>query len=492
MKVCKKCGAEMKDESMFCGTCGTWQDEIQDLNQHQVQDDAIDNRITVTVFHPSKNEARRNPIVITAVVGCIILLGYFFFTSKFFTFAMIKQNPLGAFCNAVEKQQDLDSYASNINLFCGFSVRGQYIKTYLNIDSNVNSLKDKSVHDGYYSLKSGNYSKTITGKLYQDADIFYLKIPVIDKYIKSEAEKKNNSKEYSELRQRIAKKIVDAIKNKISNSDFDTSEETLEINNEKCNVVKVQLKLNKKKLISIFKEALLNALHDNKLRNHIKSYYTDKNLDFDYESFAKSVKKIDTNEAIKDINLSMFELDAYINKNNNLVGMKVVSNLEPKPENEQGRITFILQQRISKINELDNIKLPADLSANSKDAEYCLNTYPYSDEAKNYFAFSRVVPVDENTNLTVFKINAKLIQTALDEFHAENDRYPEDKDEFENCMKNQIGIVPAYDDGTEIVDQYINNTDADSYNITFNDNKNTITNEALLSMNGFTNVDNFK
>lgn len=488
MKVCKKCGAEMEDVSMFCGTCGTWQDEIQDSKQPQLQDDVIDNRITV--FQSSKNGTGRNPIVIAAVASVIIILGYLFFTSKFFSFAMIKRNPLGAFCKAVEKQQDLDSYSSNINLFGNISGGSQQIQIYFNINSKVNNSKQQSIYACSYSVKNGASVKTITGNLYQDADKFYLKIPVIDKYMKSEFKKGDTFEEPEEIHQRAVEKVLDAVKNKISNSDFKNSEETLEINNKKCNVVKISLKLDKKKLVNVFKAALLNVLQDNKLKNYIKSHYKEENFDIEYDSIIKAIKGMDASEALNDIDLSKFEFNAYIDKNNNLVGTKVVTNIEPELANEQGKMSFVLQQRTSDINELDNVNLPSDLSANSKDMDYCLNTYPYSDEVRNYFDFTQAAPVNENANPTVFKMNAKHIQIELAEFHAENDRYPKDKDEFENCMKNRTGNIPTYDDGTEIVAQYVSY--ADSYNITFNDNKDTSTNEALFSMNDFTNVDDFK
>lgn len=487
MKFCKNCGAQMPPESKFCALCGTKQDDLQDggsqqtSNQSSFQSNVNGNQAAV------KKIIKPIHVIIPIIVAVIVAAGYIFFTSKYFTFAMIKRNPLGAFTKAVENQQDLKSYSSNVKISGKLSTEDEQFEISSNIDSNVNVSKKQAVCNCTLDLKSGDQTKTVTGNLYQDADKFYLKLPVLDKYIRFEAKNNSQSNNTNEVTKRAVEKALDAVKNKISNSDLETSEETIQINNEKCDVIKIHFKLDKEKVSDICKAAIVNIMEDNKFKNYMKSFYEGNDFDNEYDRSIREIKDADMNEGLKDINVPKLSLDAYVDKNNNLVGIKIETNIEPSDKNEKGSFSLSLKQSISKINEVDNVNLPSDLSANSKNIEEFINDASYEDKIDSYFDFGQIARAKEQSEILGFKVNAKCIQKALEQCYAEYDRYPYDDNEFQSCMQKYLGSVPKYSDSTEMVNQYTGN--AYNYNVTFNDDKNTSIDESEFSIDKNTDLD---
>lgn len=399
--ICKKCGAKISDEDLFCKGCGTSFEELKNGELIIKEKNNLDNnnKKQKCSFIDKLRKINKIPLICGGVILLLLvsfILYYFLVLNSSKSIFKTVTNKLYSELNDEFKEnKNYNSLSGNYSISINTELTDEslnFISDIFNkINMNMNYELDykNKIANIDYDIKYDN-SQFLKSSINISDDNYYLYLNgLYDKYIKIDSNElkglfweSNNSYEDISI---ILKEVKNAFNDSLKNNYFKKSTETIKVNGKDAKVKKVTLILNEKN-VSEIKNSMIKQLKNNK--EFIKSL---SKLLNDSESNIKSNLNVILEEKLEFEDI--YELSLYTKGlKNELVGADIKGNdfaLEITKDTEEKlslRITIndvILTGNIE-INgddEKSNIKLSLSFIGNKIEFDIS-NTIKYNTDVK--------------------------------------------------------------------------------------------------------------
>lgn len=276
--ICKKCGAKISYEDLFCKGCGTTFEELKNSGLIiEEKNNLNNNKKKKCSFIDKLRKINKIPLICVGVILLLLvsfILYYFLVLNSSKSIFKTVTNKLYSELNDEFKEvKNYDSFSSSSKFNINMEVADEslsFISDIFNkMDFNMNYELDykNKIGNVDYDIKYDN-SQLLKSSINISDDNYYLYLDgLYDKYIKIDSNElkglfweSNNSYEDISI---ILKEVKNAFNDSLKNNYFKKSTETIKVNGKDAKVKKVTLVLNNKN-VSEIKNSMVKSLKNNK------------------------------------------------------------------------------------------------------------------------------------------------------------------------------------------------------------------------------------